>query len=157
HPQSIVHSLVELADGAQMGHFAVPDMRIPIAGCLSWPYLLDNRVTGVGMLELAKVGTLTFEEPRHDLFPCLDLARRAFAERRTVELNAANEVAVARFLGGDIGFTDIPALVSAVVDEASPLPDFALGDDLSSSVEAALAEIERRDAAARIAAEAWRP
>ncbi len=156
HPQSIVHSLVELTDGAQMGHFAVPDMRIPIAGCLSWPYLLDNRVTGVPFLDLAKAATLTFEEPRCALFPCLDLARRAFAERRTVELNAANEVAVARFLARDIGFTDIPALVASVVDAASPLPAFELGDDLAASVEAALEEIEKRDAAARAMAEAWR-
>ncbi|WP_446425211.1 1-deoxy-D-xylulose-5-phosphate reductoisomerase [Mailhella sp.] len=155
HPQSIVHSLVELADGAQMGHFAVPDMRIPIAGCLSWPYLLDNRVTGVSFLELAKVGTLTFEEPRRELFPCLDLARRAFAEGRTVELNAANEVAVARFLSGGIGFTHIPALVASVADAASPLPAFELGDDLAASVQAALAEIEKRDAAARAQAEVW--
>ncbi len=157
HPQSIVHSLVELTDGSMMGHFAVPDMRLPIAACLSWPYMLDDRVTGVPFLDLAKAGTLTFEEPRCELFPCLDLARRAFAERRTVELNAANEVAVARFLGRDIGFTDIPALVASVVDASSPLPDFDLGDDLAASVEAALAEIEKRDAAARALAEAWRP
>ncbi|MBQ8664597.1 MAG: 1-deoxy-D-xylulose-5-phosphate reductoisomerase [Mailhella sp.] len=157
HPQSIVHSLVELADGAQMGHFAVPDMRIPIAGCLSWPYLLDNKVTKVGILDLAKVGTLTFEEPRSALFPCLDLARRAFAERRTVELNAANEIAVARFLKSDISFTDIAALVGSVVEEASPLPDFDLGGDITASVEAALTEIEKRDAEARAKAEAWCP
>ncbi len=157
HPQSIVHSLVELTDGSMMGHFAVPDMRIPIAACLSWPYLLDDRVTGVPLLDLAKAGTLTFEEPRTALFPCLDLARRAFAQRRTVELNAANEVAVARFLQGDIGFMDIAALVGDVVDEAAPLPDFDLGDDLAASVEAALAEIETRDEDARAKAAAWRP
>ena len=156
HPQSIVHSLVELTDGAMMGHFAVPDMRIPIAGCLAWPYLLDNKVTGVSALDLAKAGTLSFEEPRRALFPCLDLARRAFHEGRTVELNAANEVAVARFLAGDIGFTDIPVLVASVVDEASPLPCFELGPDLAASVEAALQEIEKRDAVARAQAEAWR-
>ncbi|MBR3881096.1 MAG: 1-deoxy-D-xylulose-5-phosphate reductoisomerase [Mailhella sp.] len=157
HPQSIVHSLVELVDGAMMGHFAVPDMRVPIAGCLSWPYLLDNKVTGVKALDLAKSSQLTFEEPRRELFPCLDLARRAFAEKRTVELNAANEVAVARFLAREIGFMDIPALVASVVDEAAPLPDVVLGDDLAASVEAALIEIENRDAAARAKAEAWHP
>jgi 1-deoxy-D-xylulose-5-phosphate reductoisomerase len=156
HPQSIVHSLVELTDSSMMGHLAVPDMRLPIAVCLAWPYMLDDRVTGVPFLDLAKAGTLTFEEPRCELFPCLDLARRAFAERRTVELNAANEVAVDRFLRKDIGFTDIPALVASVVDAASPLPDFELGSDLAASVEAALQEIEKRDRAARAMAGAWR-
>ena len=156
HPQSIVHSLVELADGAMMGHFAVPDMRVPIAGCLSWPYLSDGRITGIQRLDLAKLGTLTFEEPRLDLFPCLDLARLALARRHTVELNAANEVAVARFLAGNIGFTDIPALVRDVLDDASDSQDFTLDDGpLTPQVERALEAVEKTDEAARRRAEAW--
>lgn len=157
HPQSIVHSLVELADGAMMGHFAVPDMRVPIAGCLFWPYLPDGRVTGIRPLDLAHIGALTFEEPRTDLFPCLDLARRALAEGHTVELNAANEVAVARFLAGDIGFTDIPALVKDALDTASTRQNFVLDDgDVATQAARAVENVENADRAARAAAEAWR-
>lgn len=158
HPQSIVHSLVELADGAMMGHFAVPDMRVPIAGCLFWPYLPDGRVTGIRPLDLAKIGALTFEEPRTDLFPCLDLARRALAEGHTVELNAANEVAVARFLAGDIGFTDIPALVKDALDNASDRQDFCLGDgDVATQAFRAVERVERTDRDVRRRAALWRP
>lgn len=156
HPQSIVHSLVELADGAMMGHFAVPDMRVPIAGCLSWPYLSDGRVTGISALDLAKVGSLTFEEPRLDLFPCLDLARRALSQGHTVELNAANEVAVERFLAGNIGFTDIPALVRDILDASSDTQDFTLSEGpLAPQVERALESVERTDETARLRARAW--
>ena len=157
HPQSIVHSLVELTDGSMMGHFAVPDMRVPIAACLCWPYLLDGRVTGIRPLDLAKAGTLSFEEPRTELFPCLDLARRALAEGHTVELNAANEVAVERFLAGDIGFTDIPALVADMLDAASDRQDFHLDEgDLAPQVARALIRVERTDAATRQKAAIWR-
>ena len=156
HPQSVVHSLVELSDGSMMGHFAVPDMRVPIAACLSWPYLLDGKVTGIRKLDLTAIGTLTFEEPRLDLFPCLDLARRALAEGHTVELNAANEVAVSRFLAGDIRFTDIPALVRDVLDDASDKQLFTLDDgDLSAQVARAVESVEATDAATRRRAEAW--
>lgn len=156
HPQSVVHSLVELADGAMMGHFAVPDMRVPIAGCLSWPYLSDGRVTGISALDLARVGSLTFEEPRLDLFPCLDLARRALAQGHTVELNAANEVAVERFLAGNIGFTDIPALVRNILDDASDAQNFELAEGpLAPQVARALESVEKTDAAARDRARLW--
>lgn len=158
HPQSIVHSLVELADGALMGHFAVPDMRVPIADCLSWPYLPDGRVTGIRPLNLAGIGTLTFEEPRLDLFPCLDLARRALAQGHTVELNAGNEVAVARFLAGNIGFTDIPALVRDMLDDASDRQNFDLDDGpLAPQAARAVEAVEQTDSATRRKAEAWRP
>ena len=141
-----------------MGHFAVPDMRVPIAGCLSWPYLSDGRITGIQPLDLAKIGTLTFEEPRLDLFPCLDLARRALAQGHTVELNAANEVAVARFLAGNIGFTDIPALVRDILDDASDRQDFSLVDGpLTPQVMHAIDAVEKTDAATRLKAEAWKP
>jgi len=157
HPQSLVHSLVELSDGSLMGQFAVPDMRVPIAACLSWPYLLEGRVTGIERLDLTKAGTLTFEEPKNDLFPCLDLARRAFAEGHTVELNAANEVAVARFLGGDISFIDISELVRDMLEQAGEKPGFDLQGDLSAGVDRALAAIEAVDAATREKAAAWQP
>lgn len=74
HPQSIVHSLVELKDGAVMAQLATPDMRLPIAACLSWPFMLEN--AGIAPLDLLKCGPLTFEAPDTEAFPCLDLARR---------------------------------------------------------------------------------
>lgn len=157
HPQSVVHSLVELADGSLIGQLAVPDMRVPIAACLSWPYLLDEARTGIRRLHLADVGSLTFEEPRRDLFPCLDLACRALEKGLTVQLNAANEVAVARFLSEDIGFTHIPALVEDVLGASTLRQDFTLHDgSLGAQVEAALESIEACDAAARQLAVRWR-
>ena len=157
HPQSVVHSLVELADGSLIGQLAVPDMRVPIAACLSWPYLLDEARTGIRRLHLADVGSLTFEEPRRDLFPCLDLACRALEKGLPVQLNAANEVAVARFLSEDIGFTHIPALVEDVLDASTLRQDFTLHDgSLGAQVEAALESIEACDAAARQLAVRWR-
>lgn len=150
HPQSIVHSLVELSDGSVMGQFAVPDMRLPIAGCLAWPSMPSAESAGISRLDLIASGQLTFEAPRRKDFPCLDLACRAYAEGRTVELNAANEVAVARFLGGHIRFTDIPVLVRSALDRASAPLDFSLdGTDIRSSVERILNEIENLDASVR--------
>ena len=84
HPQSVVHSLVELADGSLIGQLAVPDMRVPIAACLSWPYLLDEARTGIRRLHLADVGSLTFEEPRRDLFfPERREPQRKYRQRRS--------------------------------------------------------------------------
>ena len=82
-------------------------------------------MTGISALDLAKVGSLTFEEPRLDLFPCLDLARRALSQGHTVELNAANEVMVDRFLTGKARFTDIPRVVEEMLcrHAAAPLED----------------------------------
>ena len=157
HPQSVVHSLVELADGSLIGQLAVPDMRVPIAACLSWPYLLDGTRTNIRPLRLADVGSLTFEEPRRDLFPCLDLACRALEAGLTVELNAANEVAVARFLAEDIGFTHIPALVEDMLGASTARQDFTLQDGpLGPQVQAALESIEACDAATREKAALWR-
>ena len=123
HPQSIVHSLVEYVDGSLIAHLGVPDMRIPIAHCLTFPRRVD---VGLAPLDLAEAGTLTFEKPDTGAFPCLALAMRAFAagQSHPIVLNAANEVAVARFLAGDIGFLDIPALIEAALD-AHPGADVA--------------------------------
>ena len=157
HPQSIVHSLVELSDGSMIGQLALPDMRVPIAASLSWPYLLDSRVTGIDLLSLARTGSLTFEAPRTDVFPCLDLARKAFTEGRTVELNAANEVAVSRFLAGDISFMDIPALVGDILEQAGrpmELPELD-GTDIPEQVLRALDTIEKNDTATRAQASKW--
>lgn len=160
HPQSIVHSLVELKDGSLMAQLAQPNMRLPIAASLAWPEMLDNNTTGIALLDLTKAGTLSFETPDAEAFPCLDLARRALATHRTVELNAANEVAVARFLAGDIGFMDIPALVAAALDftEIQDHPGQAMHSTpvhSAQDVDATLAALETLDTATRNRAALW--
>ncbi len=156
HPQSIIHSLVEFRDGSMMGHFAVPDMRVPIAGCLSWPYLLDSRVTNIASLDLCALSALTFEKPRRDVFPCLDLACRAFSERHTIELNAANEVAVARFLNGSIPFSSIPLLIRDILDDASPANLPSLDEnDVFLQTKHILEHMEKVDSNTRKKAQEW--
>lgn len=115
HPQSIVHSLVEYLDGSQLAHMGLPDMQVPIAHCLCYP----RRVSlGLERLDLARAGTLTFEEPDPEAFPCLRLAKEAFAAGTShpVVLNAANEVAVDLFLHEKIGYLEIPAMIEAALE-----------------------------------------
>jgi 1-deoxy-D-xylulose-5-phosphate reductoisomerase len=114
HPQSLIHSLITLVDGAMLAHLGNPDMRVPIAYALHGPDRIDLPVEP---LDLAAVGALTFEEPDLDAFPCLRLAREAGLAGGTAPcvLNAANEVAVAAFLAGEIPFTGIAALVEQVL------------------------------------------
>jgi 1-deoxy-D-xylulose-5-phosphate reductoisomerase len=117
HPQSVVHGLVEFRDGSVVAQLGSPDMRIPIAHCLAWP----RRINGpAARLDLAKVRELTFEAPDLDRFPALALARRAMESGGAAPtvLNAADEVAVAEFIAGRIGFTAIAALVEATLDAA---------------------------------------
>ena len=115
HRQSVVHSMVGFEDGSVKAQLGLPDMRIPIAYALLFPERLS---TGVALPKVEDLATLTFEKPKRDLFPCLDLAYQALAEEGTATcaLNAANEVAVSRFLGGEIRFTDIPRVISSVLD-----------------------------------------
>ncbi len=115
HPQSLVHSLVEFHDGGLLAQIGQPDMRLPIAHCLAWPHTLDS---GAPRCDLARAPALTFEEPDVSLFPCLTLARQALSKGGglPVVLNAANEVAVARFLEGDIPFTGIANLVERALE-----------------------------------------
>jgi 1-deoxy-D-xylulose-5-phosphate reductoisomerase len=115
HPQSIVHSLVELVDGSVLAQLGVPDMRVPIACALAWP----ERLPLAGeRLDLAAVGRLDFEAPDEKRFPCLGLAWRALAgsEAAPAVLNAANEVAVAAFLAGELPFRGIAALNQTVLE-----------------------------------------
>ena len=117
HPQSIVHSLVEYADGSQLAQLGSPDMRTPIANALAWPERID---AGVARLELASAARLDFEAPDRVAFPCLDLA---FAALRAggaapIVLNAANEIAVAAFLDGRIGFLDIERVIAACLERS---------------------------------------
>ena len=115
HPQSVIHGLVEFNDGSVIAQLGSPDMRIPIAHCLAWPSRIG---TPAARLDLARIATLTFEEPDPLRFPALAIARRALAAGGAAPtvLNAANEIAVAEFIRGRIGFTGIPALVEATLD-----------------------------------------
>ncbi len=114
HPQSIVHALVGLCDGATLAHLGHPDMRVPIAYALHHPDRVDVPVPA---LDLAQVGALTFEPPDSDAFPCLRLAREAAEAGGTATcvLNAANEVAVHAFLSGRLDFVGIPAVIEATL------------------------------------------
>jgi 1-deoxy-D-xylulose-5-phosphate reductoisomerase len=115
HPQSIVHSLVELTDGSMIAQMGTTDMRLPIQYAFSYP---ERWAAPVPFLDLARAGTLEFHEPAWDDFPCLRLAYRALAAERSlpVVLNAANEVAVASFLRGQLGFNGIPKVIAETMD-----------------------------------------
>ena len=125
HPQSIVHSMVDLVDGATLAHLGYPDMRVPIAFALTWP---ERVATPVARLDLATVGSLEFEAPDPRTFRCLDLARQAGLAGgiSPCVLNAADEVAVGAFLDGRISFADIAALIERVLDDVGtgPARDF---------------------------------
>lgn len=116
HPQSIIHSMVAYADGSVLAQLGTPDMRIPIANTLAWPARMQ---TPAARLDLAQIGKLTFEAPDLKRFPALTLARNALQSGGAAPtiLNAANEVAVAAFLAGKLGFLDIVQLVERLMDE----------------------------------------
>ena len=115
HPQSVIHSMVEYEDGSVLAQLSNPDMRTPIAHGLAWPGRLG---AGVAPLDVLARGKLEFEPPDTGCFPCLKLAMQAArrGEGAPVVLNAANEVAVAAFLSGKLGFTGIAELVEAMLD-----------------------------------------
>ncbi|HEU5106596.1 MAG TPA: 1-deoxy-D-xylulose-5-phosphate reductoisomerase [Solirubrobacterales bacterium] len=116
HPQSLIHSLIHLNDGSTLAHLGYPDMRVPISYALNHPERAD---VDLPQLDLAAVGSLTFEEPDLDTFACLRLALEAGAAGGTAPcvLNAADEVAVAAFLAERIPFTAIPAVIERVLEE----------------------------------------
>jgi len=128
HPQSIVHSIVHLNDGASLAHLGYPDMRVPISYALHHPERAD---VDVPTLDLASVGELTFEQPDTDTFACLKLAREAGEVGGTAPciLNAADEVAVQAFLAGRIPFTRIPEVIDRTL-EALPGAPVRTFDDL---------------------------
>jgi 1-deoxy-D-xylulose-5-phosphate reductoisomerase len=115
HPQSIVHALVTLCDGAALAHLGHPDMRVPIAYALHHPERVD---VPVRTFDLAEIGSLTFEPPDVDAFPCLRLAREAAVAGGTgpCVLNAANEVAVHAFLNERLAFMGIPAVIEQTLE-----------------------------------------
>ncbi|MFB6275239.1 MAG: 1-deoxy-D-xylulose-5-phosphate reductoisomerase [Halothece sp.] len=118
HPQSIIHSLIELQDTSVLAQLGWPDMRLPLLYALSYP---DRLYTDWEPLDLVKAGSLTFKDPDHDKYPCMQLAYAAGREGGLMPavLNAANEQAVALFLEERIGFLDIPRLIETVCDRAS--------------------------------------
>ncbi len=121
HPESIIHSMVEYADGSVLAQLGSPDMRTPIANGLAWPERID---AGVAQLELFKIGRFHFERPDLLRFPCLRLAAEAFEIGGTAPavLNAANEVAVAEFLKGNLAFTDIPVVIERTLAVTPVVP-----------------------------------
>jgi 1-deoxy-D-xylulose-5-phosphate reductoisomerase len=121
HPQSIVHSLITLCDGAALAHLGHPDMRVPISYALHHPDRVDVPVRA---LDLAEVGALTFEPVDHEAFPCLGLARAAAVAGGTAPcvLNAANEVAVHAFLRGGLGYLGIAAVIERTLEALPAAP-----------------------------------
>jgi len=128
HPQSVVHSMVEYRDGSTLAQLGPSDMRVPIASCLAWPARMDTPLAAA--LDLAAIGELTFRAPDETRFPATRLARQAAEAGGCVPavLNAANEVAVAAFLAGAIGFTRIAAMVEEVLTRYAPPPARSLAD-----------------------------
>jgi 1-deoxy-D-xylulose-5-phosphate reductoisomerase len=130
HPQSVIHSMVEYRDGSTLAQLGPSDMRVPIAACLAWPGRID---TPCAPLDLAAIGELTFQAPDEERFPATRLAREAARQggAAPIVLNAANEVAVAAFLAGQMAFTDISALVEQILGRDPPPPPQSLDDVLA--------------------------
>jgi len=131
HPQSVIHSMVEYVDGSVLAQLGNPDMRTPIAYALGWPERIES---GVESLDLVAVGQLSFERPDEVRFPCLRLAREAAEAGGTAPavLNAANEVAVAAFLGGQLNFTGIAGVIESVLQRHDVRPVTSLASVLES-------------------------
>lgn len=125
HPQSIIHSAVEFEDGAVIAQLGAPDMRLPIQYALLYPKRVD---TNLPRLDLFEHNNLTFEKPDMDTFKCLSLAFRAINEGGTMPavMNAANEVAVERFLNREISFLQIPELIEKTMNSYSPVYNYDL-------------------------------
>ena len=137
HPQSIVHSLVEYVDGSTLAQLGPPDMRTPIAYALAWPKRISWPAP---RLDLARIGSLTFEAPDTERFPAINVARRALGMGggAPAAMNAANEAAVAAFLARRIGFLDIAATVNETLDRMdahgalAPAPETDVLDQASA-------------------------
>ncbi len=150
HPQSVIHSMVEYSDGSILAQLGNPDMRTPIAHALAWP---ERIASGVGSLDLIAQARLDFQAPDEQRFPCLRLAAAAMRRGGSAPavLNAANEVAVAAFLAGEIRFVDIPLLIEQVLDAVPIIEPHTLLDVQSADRDArsaAMMSISRLDVAA---------
>ena len=144
HPQSIIHAIVHMNDGASLAHLGYPDMRVPISYALHHPDRVD---VPVPHLDLVELGQLTFEPPDLDAFPCLRLAREAAEVGGTAPcvLNAANEVAVHAFLAGELPFTGIAQVIERTLEAVPPMSVRHFSDLYRADTEA-------REAARRVAA-----
>ena len=142
HPQSVIHSMVEYVDCSTLAQLGSPDMRIPIASALAWP---ERIATTCKPLDLATIGQLTFEKPDIVRFPALRLARAAITEggAKPAILNAANEVAVAAFLSGQIKFLEIATLVESTL--TAYVPDAPTNLDDLFSIDADARHYARRE------------
>ena len=131
HPQSIVHALVEYADGSVLAQMSRPDMRVPIAQALGWPERIDSGVPGIDLIQIAK---LSFEDPDFERFPCLCLAQSAARSGGTMPavLNAANEIAVAAFLARRLNFAGIAGVIESVLQQHEAGPVTSLSDALAA-------------------------
>lgn len=142
HPQSVIHSAVSFVDGAVIAQMGTPDMRLPIQYALFWP---DRRRMETKRLDLCSLGALTFEKPDTTVFRGLPLALRAMKEGGTMPtvFNAANEMAVSRFLRRQISFTDIYRMIESCMDAhtVSPEPDVATILSVEKEVYARMEEI----------------
>ncbi|MGE3318846.1 MAG: 1-deoxy-D-xylulose-5-phosphate reductoisomerase [Candidatus Berkiella sp.] len=129
HPQSVIHSLVEYTDGSVLAQLGTPDMRIPIAFCLSWPKRISS---GAAKLSLSKIKQLTFIEPDTQKFKCLALAYQALALGKAAPtvLNASNEVVVEAFLNAQMCFSKIPSIIERVLEKFYDLSAVSLDDIL---------------------------
>jgi 1-deoxy-D-xylulose-5-phosphate reductoisomerase len=146
HPQSIVHALIHLNDGASLAHMGYPDMRVPISFALTYP---ERAATPIAPLDLASGVTLEFHAPDLETFPLLALARRAGEEGGTAPcmFNAANEVAVAAFLAGRLPFLGIAEVVADALDAS----DGASARDLDDLVAADAAARRHAEEALKVA------
>ena len=135
HPESVVHSLVEYADGSVLAQLSNPDMRTPIAHALGHPERIES---GVESLDLVRLGALSFEAPDRAQFPCLALAEAAARSGGTAPalLNAANEVAVAAFLEGRLNFASIAVVIERVLESLDPAAAHSLEDVLGADASA---------------------
>jgi 1-deoxy-D-xylulose-5-phosphate reductoisomerase len=135
HPQSVVHSMVEYRDGSTLAQLGPSDMRVPIASCLAWPHRMD---TPCDPLDLAALGELTFRAPDEVRFPATRLCRQAAEAGGAAPavLNAANEVAVAAFLAGQVAFTRIAVMVETMMTRYSPSAPASLADVIGVDTEA---------------------
>jgi 1-deoxy-D-xylulose-5-phosphate reductoisomerase len=149
HPQSIVHALVEFEDGAVIAQMSQPDMRVPIAHALGWPERIASGVSGLDLVQIAK---LSFEDPDLERFPCLAMATLAARTGGTMPavLNAANEVAVEAFLGRRLNFARIAGVIEGVLQQHEAGPVRSLEDALAADAwarERAHAALTSRQAA----------
>jgi 1-deoxy-D-xylulose-5-phosphate reductoisomerase len=145
HPQSVVHALVEYADGSVIAQLSNPDMRVPIANALAYPERIES---GAQPLDLASISNLSFEKPDLVRFPCLGLAHAALRAGGTAPavLNAANEIAVEAFLAGRLRFTGIAEVIAETLEAVAARPADDLGEIMEADARA------RREANKRVMA-----